>query len=152
MGPKISEAKTPPLKKAASLIPFLSCTLTLLSSLCFSQHLFVPHTLKNHCFAHKCLLREICIHVLSLLSACSKFKHAYGGRMCLWSPWASLQRVLLCLSSSISVLPWQQFFWSLCSTSLITYPFPSNLSISVYFCFSHLLSVTRAHYCSHTYV
>lgn len=58
--------------------------------------------------------------------------------MCLWSPWASLQRVLLCLSSSISVLPWQQFFffhlYALPPSSLIPF-LPISLSISVYFCF-----------------
>lgn len=57
MGPKISEAKTPPLRKPASLVPLFSCTLTPLFSLPHSKHLFVPYTQKNHCFAHKCLLR-----------------------------------------------------------------------------------------------
>lgn len=116
MAPKISEAKTPPLRKPQSLFPFFPCTLTLLSSLPYSKHLFVPHTQRNHCFTLKSLLRQICISVLSLLSDCSKFKHAYGGRMCLWSPCASPQRELLCLSFSI-LLPLGNCSFSLCYLS-----------------------------------
>ena len=90
-------------------------------------------------------LSEICISVLSLLSACSKFKHAYGGRMCLWSPCGSLWRVLRCLSPSPRQL---LFLFYAASLSLITPSYPPSSYLSFFspsqsIHLSHLLPVCK---------
>lgn len=116
MGPKISEAKTPPLRKPASLSSLPSSTQTPLP---FSSFSLLLNTSLSHMHKISVLptsacskpLWKICISVLFPLSACSKFKHAYGGRMCLWSPCAFLWRVLLCLSLSLSLPLLRLFFY-----------------------------------------
>lgn len=151
MGPKISEAKTPPLRKPASLFSLLSPTPTLLSCYLLSpffKHFFLPHMdakitalPTSACFEP---LWDICISVLSLLSACLKFKHAYGGRMCLWSPCVSLES----LSLTLSLPPRQLLFFFILYFSLITSSNPSSyLSIS----FSISSSVSKPQYYCHTY-
>lgn len=149
MGLKISEAKTPPLRKPASLFPLSSSTLTLP----FSVHSLILNTslsfIKITALPTSACsepLWEICISVLSLLSACSKFKHAYGGRKCLWSPCAAyLWRVLLCLLFSLSISPWQLLF-SLYPASFFHHLFLAlfflslNFSLSLHLYFIFFLS------------
>lgn len=141
MGPKISEAKTPPLRKLASLTSLPSSTLNPPPHTHTHFHLntsFSFTTTKitalptSACFEKYAFLR------CPLLSACSNFKHAYGGRMCLWPPSASLRRVLLCLSLS----PQQLLYLS--HSSL--YP---TLLLSISLFLSH--SVSHSHLiCQHT--
>lgn len=156
MGLKISEAKTPPLRKPASLFPLSSSTLTLP----FSAHSLILNTslsfIKITALPTSACsepLWELCISVLSLLSACSKFKHAYGGRKCLWSPCAAyLWRVLLCLLFSLSISPWQLLFFPLSCIFLSSLILSSLLPISQFLLESvslfHLLSLPKVqNYC-----
>lgn len=148
MGPKISEAKTPPLRKPASPFSLPSSTLTPLSPFFSALSLLLNTSFSLIRTQKKSLLNpqvpapkplsEICISVLSLLSACSKFKHAYGGRMCLWSPCASPWRALLCLSLSPRQLLFLLYAASLSLSSLhLTLLLPICLSLS------HLLPVCK---------
>lgn len=148
MGPKISEAKTPPLRKPASPFSLPSSTLTPLSPFFSALSLLLNTSFSLIRTQKKSLLypqvpapkplSEICISVLSLLSACSKFKHAYGGRMCLWSPCASLWRVLLCLSPTPRQLLFLLYAASLSHHSILPSFFLSVffLSLSIYPSFS----------------
>lgn len=129
MGSKISEAKTPPLRKPVSLLspPFLPSQfyLSLLNT-----SLSLSNT-QNQCFFFNLTcacskpLPATCISVLFVLSACSNFKHAYGGRMCLRATCASLRR-LSSLSSSTIVL-FLSFCWIFHPAHHSILPLPSPL-------------------------
>lgn len=127
MGPKISEAKTPPLRKPVSLLsPLFLPTQFSLSFLNASFPL--KHTKSVLLFFFFWIskpLPAICISLLFLLSASSNFKHAYGGRMCLRATCASLRR-LPSLSSSAIVL-FLSFCWIFPPAHHSIFPLPSLL-------------------------
>lgn len=143
MGPKISEAKTPPLRKPASLLssPFY---------LSFFKHLSFLLKHKKSVFfflSHMCQLQASSMHFW----ACSNFKHAHGGRMCPRATCASLRRLSFLSSSAIVLF----FFFFLLDFSppLITLSYLCHLlcSTCISLAYSSFSPVARPLHNCHTY-
>lgn len=147
MGPKISEAKTPPLRKPVTLLSssFFPPQFSLFETPLFPTQINVFLFFLNLTCACSKPLPAICISVLFLLSACSNFKRAYGGRMRLQATCASLQR-LPPLSSSATVLL-LSFCWIFSPAHHSILPLPSPCICLAYSSFhlspGHCIIVTH---------
>lgn len=152
MSPKISKAKTPPWRKPDHLpfLPLLELFSPGLCSLPSFKRLFRSRKITTLPTSARCEpLCEICISALFPLSACSKFEHAYGGIMCLWSPREPLWGVVLSStpSSTTAVFSFLLYFFAIISS----FPPVLCLCISITISISFFLTVRKSQHYRHTY-